>query len=548
MFLFLPHLKVLDCLSGIFSSVQGRIVSWVGESIEMQQSVEQARGYRGVSIYALTIFLSSAGLMALEIAAARLLAPYIGVSLYSWTAIIGVVLGGLSLGNWLGGVWADRGGDERAAGWTLGLGALACVAVLLMLTLVAPWLQRSSLGLLGTSFLYVALLFFIPAVLLGVVTPLLTTLALQRDTRTGHIVGMMHALAAFGSIIGTFVTGYVLIQYFGTRSVILGTAAMLAALSIIFLWRHAKKALAVLGVLMISLSSWTAERGGFLAFCDRETSYFCIRVVNLTQDVPFGRARGLVLDHLLHGVSHREHPGLLVQPYAHLMDELIALHGNGVDERPLRAFFAGGGAYTQPRALRARYPRAEIVIAELDPAVTEVARQQLYYDGREDRIYHSDARLVLASKPADYFDVIVGDVFHDIAVPYHLVTREYAQLLHSRLTPEGMYVLNVVDAHPDPRLLKSIVRTLRGVFTHVQVWLEAWPEHPERMTYVVSAGKSRPMPQTIQAQQGFERQWQEYTARLETVGARFDESPELTDDLSPVERLISGLIFTPMGR
>jgi len=76
--------------------------------------------------YALAIFLSSAGLMVLEIAAGRLLAPYIGVSLYSWTAIIGVVLGGLSLGNWLGGVWADRGGSERSAGLVLGLGALCC--------------------------------------------------------------------------------------------------------------------------------------------------------------------------------------------------------------------------------------------------------------------------------------------------------------------------------------------------------------------------------------------------------------------------------------
>ena len=384
--------------------------------------------------------------------------------------------------------------------------------------------------------------------LLGIVTPLLTTLALKQDERTGHVVGMMHALAAFGSIVGTFITGYLLIQYVGTRAVIIGTAGVLLALAILFLWRHAKKALAVLGVLMVSLSTWTAERGGFLGFCDRETSYFCIRIVDMSQDVPFGRARGLVLDHLLHGINHREHPGLLVSPYVHLMDELIALHADGIEDRPLRTFFAGGGAYTQPRALRARYPDAEIVVAELDPAVTEVARQYLYYDGKDDRIHHSDARKVLEAEPQHYFDVIVGDVFHDIAVPYHLVSREYAQLLHSRLTSDGMYVLNVVDAHPDPRLLKSIVKTLRRVFPHVQVWLEAWPEHPERVTYVVSASKSRLMPQTIQAQQGFERQWQEYTSLLETVGTRFDELPELTDDLSPVERLISALIFTHIGR
>lgn len=514
----------------------------------MQVTQPAARDYRAILIYALAIFLSSAGLMALEIAAARLLAPYIGVSLYSWTAIIGVVLGGLSLGNWIGGVWADRGGDERATGLILGLGALACVAVLLLLTLIAPWLQRSHLGLLSVSFLYVALLFFWPAVLLGIVTPLLTTLALRHDSRTGHVIGMMHALAAFGSIVGTFLTGYVLIQYIGTRAVIVGTAVMLLALAVLFLWRRSRMALAVLGVLAASLSGWTAERGGFLGFCDRETSYFCIRVVDMSQEVPFGRARGLVLDHLLHGINHREYPGLLVSPYAHLMDELITLHSNDVRDRPLRAFFAGGGAYTQPRALRSRYPDAEIVVAELDPAVTEMARKYLYYDGSKDRVQHSDARKVLLSEPQGYFDVIVGDVFHDIAVPYHLVTREYAELLYSRLDGNGMYVLNVVDAHPDPRLLKSIVKTLRGVFPYVQIWLEEWPTEPERVTYVVSAGKSRLMPQTIHAQNGLERQWREYSSLLETVGTRFDALPELTDDLSPVERLISQLMFTDIGR
>ena len=160
--------------------------------------------------------------------AARLCAPFVGVCLCSWTAIIGVVLGGLSLGNWLGGVWADRGGSERSAGLVLGLGALSCIAILLLLTLVAPPLQRSALSLLTVSFLFVAALFFVPAMLLGVVTPLLTTLALRLDARTGHIVGMMHALAAFGSIVGTFATGYLFIQYFGTHAVIIGTGAVLA--------------------------------------------------------------------------------------------------------------------------------------------------------------------------------------------------------------------------------------------------------------------------------------------------------------------------------
>ena len=497
--------------------------------------------------YALAIFLSSAGVMALEIAAARLLAPYIGVSLYSWTAIIGVVLGGLSIGNWIGGVWADRGAREATAGWVLGASALACIGVLLMLTLVAPPLQRIELSLLTASFLFVAALFFVPAMLLGVITPLLTTLALKLDTRTGHIVGMLHALAAFGSIVGTFVTGYFLIQHFGTQSVILGTGAVLGALALMFLWRS-WKSLAALLVVALLLGGWTSARAGFQTVCERETSYFCIRVVDMSREMPFGHARGLVLDHLVHGINHQELPRFLPSPYTHLMDEIIGVQANTVEGRELRTFFAGGGAYTQPRALRARFPEAEIVIAELDPEVTKIAREQLYYSGEGDRVIHSDARRALAQMPEGHFDVIVGDVYHDISIPYHLVTREYAELVQSRMVPDGLYVLNVIDAHPDPRLVKSIVKTHATVFGDVRVWLEYWPQWPERMTYVISMGGATTLPSTIYATEGPQREWIDVTEALFATGSTLEQLPVLTDNLVPVERLLTELIFGDLGR
>jgi len=497
--------------------------------------------------YALAIFLSSAGVMALEIAAARLLAPYIGVSLYSWTAIIGVVLGGLSIGNWIGGVWADRGAKESAAGWVLGASALACIGVLLMLTVVAPPLQRIEMSLLTASFLFVAALFFVPALLLGVVTPLLTTLALRLDARTGHVVGTLHALGAFGSIVGTFVTGYFLIQYFGTQAVILGTGAILGTLALAFLWRS-WKSLAALVVAALLLGGWTSARAGFQPMCERETSYFCIRVIDMSREMPFGNARGLVLDHLMHGINHEQLPRFLPSPYIHLMDEMIGLQANTVQGRELRSFFAGGGAYTQPRALRARFPDAEIVIAELDPEVTQMARAHMYYNGEGDRVIHSDARRALAQMPEGHFDVIVGDVYHDISIPYHLVTREYAALVQSRLAPGGLYVLNVIDAHPDPKLVKSIVKTYATVFGDVRVWLEYWPQRPERMTYVISMGGAAMLPPTLYATEGPRREWIDVTGVLLSSGTPLDELPVLTDNLAPVERLLTSLIFGELGR
>ncbi|MDH3694356.1 MAG: fused MFS/spermidine synthase, partial [Gammaproteobacteria bacterium] len=102
--------------------------------------------------FGFVVFASSACLLVLEIVAGRLLAPYIGVSLYTWTSIIGVILAGLSFGNWLGGRWADRGAGELAVGLTLGLSAMFTLAVLAILMLVAPWLQARSFSLLSASF------------------------------------------------------------------------------------------------------------------------------------------------------------------------------------------------------------------------------------------------------------------------------------------------------------------------------------------------------------------------------------------------------------
>ncbi|MEJ2591151.1 MAG: fused MFS/spermidine synthase [Candidatus Thiodiazotropha sp.] len=501
---------------------------------------------RQITLYAVTVFVSSALLLVLEVVAGRLIAPYVGVSLYTWTAVIGVVLAGLSLGNWMGGVWADRGAGGTAAGFTLLGSSLASLAIPLILSLVAPGIQNSELSLLSSSLLLVLSLFFIPAMLLGIVTPILTTLALRLSPRTGHIVGMMHALAAVGSICGTFVTGYWLIQTFGSRAVVLATALVLALLALPLLRRRtllAYPALLLLSGLVLTASQ---VRDGLASPCDRESAYFCIRVVEQDWPTPPGKLRSLVLDHLLHGSNHSEERRLLVAPYVQLMDELTADHfGN---DAALDFFFIGGGAYTLPRAVQGRYPDASVTVAELDPAVTDMARRQLFVDTRGMQIHHDDARLVLSRDRDRRYDVIVGDAFHDIAIPPHLVTREMAQLVADRLDENGLYLLNIVDAFPDAKLVKSMVKTLRSVFPRVDVWLDRIPERPMRATYVISASYHYRAPQSLAARQGIRRQWLNVTEPVLAAGTPLDQLPLLRDDSVPVERLMASLFLTGLGR
>lgn len=515
----------------------------------MDQSGNIPHRRRGIlAWYAATVFLSSAFVMVLEIVAGRIIAPFVGVSLYTWTSVIGVVLAGLSLGNWLGGVWADRRGGPAAAGLALAAAGVSAFVSLPVLALLAPAIHGAGLSVLSASFLFVLATFFLPAMLLGIVTPLLTTLALGLDSRSGHVVGRMHALGALGSILGTFATGYWLLQYFGSRSIVVACGVALLVLAAPFLLGARRlPGLAMLGAAALA---WGAGhvRHDYVSPCERESVYFCMRDVDHSMDVPFGAARGLVLDYLLHGINHRTRPEILIAPYVHLMDELVLARFGEDAAGDLRYFFAGGGSYTHPRAVRATAPRAAVTVAEIDPAVTAFARSRLYVDTAGMEIHHADARVVLARAAPRAFDVVITDVFHDISIPYHLVTREFAELAAARLAPGGIYAVNIVDAYPDARLTKSVVRTLRSVFRYVDVWLEALPETEQRMTYVISASNTWSPPDALVARRGFPRTWTRVTGALMARGTPAAELPILTDDYVPVERLMSGLLLTSAGR
>jgi spermidine synthase len=150
--------------------------------------------------------------------------------------------------------------------------------------------------------------------------------------------------------------------------------------------------------------------------------------------------------------------------------------------------------------------------------------------------------VTLANKPEKNYDVIVGDVFHDITIPYHLVTLEYMRLIKSRLKENGIYLMNLVDAFPDPKLLKSIFRTLEQEFKEVQIYLQTLPEEPARLTYVLIAGKNLQKHDIIKAEMSA-RSWMNVTSVILDNDTPVAVLPVLTDDFSPVDRLISDLLM-----
>ena len=174
----------------------------------------------------LIVLVASGCTLVLELVAGRILAPFVGVSIHTWTSIIGVVLAGISLGNYLGGVVADRAGSGRTLAILLGAGGLASVAVLPLASGLGALAPRDY-PLVFRIVLLTTLLFFLPSVLLGMVPPVAIKHALGDLGRAGKVVGRVYAASTVGSLVGAFLTGFVLIAHFGTRAIILSVGLTL---------------------------------------------------------------------------------------------------------------------------------------------------------------------------------------------------------------------------------------------------------------------------------------------------------------------------------
>src|SRR5262245_7524457 len=194
----------------------------------------------GLWVSLLIVFMASFCTMVLELVAGRILAPFIGVSLYTWTSIIGVCLAGISVGNFMGGVLADKAGSRRTLGLILLGGGLFSLVILplaaLDLTALIPKegpIARD-VWLIVRIVVVTALLFLPPTLILGMVSPIVIKLALTDLRQTGSIAGKIYAFSTVGSIVGTFMTGFYLVSAFGTRAIVLGVAIILIGMAIVF--------------------------------------------------------------------------------------------------------------------------------------------------------------------------------------------------------------------------------------------------------------------------------------------------------------------------
>ncbi len=412
------------------------------------------RGSMSARLGAVLVFFTSAEVLVLEILAGRLLAPYAGVTLETFTAIIGTILAGISLGAFIGGRLADQADSKRMLPVTLIVGGALGMATVPLIRVLGPALGGDVLGLV----LLVAIAALPAAAVLSSVTPMVVKLLLADLGTTGQVVGRMSAIGTAGAIVGTFVTGFVLIANLRT-SVIVLTVGVSTVLWGGWVWYRLRGSSGIAGPIVLALVAGLAVPA-VAGRCDIETAYFCARV-EVDPDNPSGRT--LWLDTVRHSYVDLDDPTHL----AFRSTRMLAAAVNAETSGPIHAVHIGGGGLTMPRWIDATRPGSTGLVLELDPGLIDLARTDLgYVDDPDIVIRTGDARTALDDLEPRSADVVVGDAFGGVAVPWHLTTVEVATQIQSVLGPAGIYTMNLID-NGSMAFARSQIATLSEVFQHV---------------------------------------------------------------------------------
>jgi spermidine synthase len=484
------------------------------------------------------VFFTNAAVLVLEILAGRLLAPYVGVTLQTFTGIIGVVLAGIALGTWYGGRLADRVDPNKLLGPMLVIGGALSIASLPLIRIFGS----AGLGAGPPAIILLSLVgFFLPAAVLSAVSPAVIKLQLESLDETGSVVGWLSALGTIGALFGSFITGFLLVAALPTGPIInaVGGALIVAGIALwVVLARRDSRGRSLIATSLV-LALATGLLGAVIpGRCEIETAYFCASVRE-DPDRPSGRV--LVLDTLRHSYVDLDDPTYI--EFTYIQGFADVLEAVAPDEADLDVLHLGGGGFSLPRYLAATRPGTTSVVFEIDAQLVEIAEDELDLQvGPDLQVRTGDARINVQDEPDDAYDFVFGDAFGGQAVPYHLATVELMAQVDRVLTDDGAYAINVIDYGP-LRFARAQLATLRSVFAHVAVI--APPDQLEGRAggNFVMVGSQAPLPVDDLAA-AIARRGDELVVMSDPqdVVDFVDDAQVLRDEFAPVDQLL-----TPIG-
>ena len=419
----------------------------------------------------LTEFFAGVSVMAVELGASRLLAPYFSSSQIVWTIIIGTIMIAMALGNLYGGRSADKNPDPDrlyrriliAAVWIAAIPFLGRYVILGVTGLLI--VAVNSAFLIWAGFISCIVIFVFPLFLLGTTTPSLARFTVESLDDSGTIVGRLNAANTIGSILGTFLPTFVTIPAVGTAATFLIFSGVLILIAVIYFASARRGAARCVAAGVLFAVFGVLGAGSSFAFWEDDLLYEGESVYNYLQVRDEGDAVVLSTNVLFGVQSVMQKDGGLTGRY---YDYALAAPVMAETEPPeQRVLVLGMGTGTFATQCRAYFPGIAAEGVEIDERITELARAYFRLDD-DVTVTTYDGRAFLAVCDERY-DVIMVDAYQDITIPFQMSSVEFFTLVREHLNPGGVMVVNLnMHADEDGSINLWLSDTVAAVFPYVQ--------------------------------------------------------------------------------
>ena len=439
----------------------------------------------------ITVFLSGALTMILELIAARVLSPYVGSSNLIWTTIIGIMLTSMSIGYWFGGKMADKNkeNDIKILSNYLLISAIATSIIPILEVVFIDVLSQLSSNLILVAIICATVTFGIPSFLLATVSPIAVKIKNNNMDHIGATSGKISSLSTIGSIFGTFFAGFILIPNLGVRNIILGCSILLWILSV-YLFNKKDKKYYILMIVELLIIIGLNVLGGYLFQVrnteitrDVDSEYSRIWVTNL--DVGETTYKTLQVDTGLESYINQE-TGEMGATYLYYYD-LFEYY----DKEANDALMIGGAAYTYPMHYLKKYENKTIDVVEIDEKMTQIAEEEFGLDKNNPNLglITQDGRSYLNYNEKKY-DTVFIDAFKGLNAPFELTTYEAMQKVYNSLDENGTVITNIISAieGDDADFIKYEYSTYKAVFDDVKVYQVNSNHSPEEKQNLILVG------------------------------------------------------------
>lgn len=427
--------------------------------------------------FEIVAFFAGFGVLIVEIAGARLMAPYLGNTLFTWSSSIAVILAALGLGYHIGGKIADRTSDIRILSVFL---FTAAIFVGLVPIISGPIMQASLYFGFEYGPLFAAIaLFAIPNFLLGMVAPCVVRFKAKSIREVGSRAGDLYAISTAGSIVGALLCGYFLIPYLGIRESFYMTSLLLVLVGIVVYGKKGIPILAVVILFAVIPASHPPNLGGTLVYAT-DTPYYHLEVLNYSNNLI------LLTDLSYQSIYRASSASNAIADFAdsnyYKYQPLVSEQGGGIKSALYLGL--GGGAMVSDLY---KNSNASIDVVEIDPIVISVAEKYfgLNFSGRM-HVYNQDARFFLRNSTNTYNVIVVDTYGGSISMPYQLTSLEAVKEMKQHLTSNGSIFINIVSPVEGNSscAFRSIYKTYGAVFKNLYVFLLD-PKYPGRVQNIV---------------------------------------------------------------